>query len=132
MQTTDARLNKGEMDGECLLVSDATPAVPPLPLRSNTPVFLFFWHVTVDSLHNDEAALLLSPRIITCDKKTDAQFCGVFLLLNSGGIYSFFFFSFFPKDTPSLPGFVSGCCSPPLLSRHAFTGLIHTELFRRI
>lgn len=41
MQTADARLNEGEMDGECLLVSDATPAVPPPPLGSNSPVFFF-------------------------------------------------------------------------------------------
>lgn len=121
MQTTDARLNKGEMDGECLLVSDATPAVPPLPLRSNTPVFLFFWHVTVDSLHNDEAALLLSPRIITCDKKTDAQFCGVFLLLNSGGIYSFFFFFFLSQRHT----FSARICLWLLLSPPPFTTCIH-------
>lgn len=33
----------------------------------------FFWHATLASLHNDEPALLLSPRIITCDRRTDAQ-----------------------------------------------------------
>uniref|UniRef100_A0A671W484 B-related factor 1 n=1 Tax=Sparus aurata TaxID=8175 RepID=A0A671W484_SPAAU len=94
-----------EMDGECLLASDATPAVPPPPPGSHPPVSL--WHVTLASLHNDEAALLLSPRIITCDRRTDAQFSGFFLW----DFLSLFFF-FFP---PSLPGFVSGCStsSPP-------------------
>lgn len=93
------------MDGECLLASDATPAVPPPPPGSHPPVSL--WHVALASLHNDEAALLLSPRIITCDRRTDAQFSGFFLW----DFLSLFFF-FFP---PSLPGFVSGCStsSPP-------------------
>ena len=124
---------EGEMDGECLLASDATPAVPPPPPGSHPPVSL--WHVALASFHNDEAALLLSPRIITCDRRTDAQFSGFFLW----DFLSFFSF-FFP---PSLPGFVSGCSTsssppPPLLlpsaslSRHAFTGLIHLEPFRRI
>lgn len=50
------------MDEGCLPVSDATPAVPPLQLRSNpASVFLFIRHMTVASLHNDEAALLWSP-----------------------------------------------------------------------
>lgn len=39
MQTADAGLNEGEMDAECLLVSDATPAVPPLPLGSKPLAF---------------------------------------------------------------------------------------------
>lgn len=79
---------EGEMDGECLLASDATPAVPPPPPGSHPPVSL--WHVALASLHNDEAALLLSPRIITCDRRTDAQFSGFFLW---DFLSLFFFFS---------------------------------------
>uniref|UniRef100_A0A3B4Y2M0 B-related factor 1 n=1 Tax=Seriola lalandi dorsalis TaxID=1841481 RepID=A0A3B4Y2M0_SERLL len=78
-----ARLNKCEMDGGCLLESDATPAVTPLPLGSNPPVF-FSLPCDVALLHNDETALLLSPRIITCDRKT-----------GSCGIFSFFFIFYF-------------------------------------
>lgn len=64
----------------------------------------FFWHATLASLHNDEPALLLSPRIITCDRRTDAQFFFLSLCFSTLAGFSLFF-------PPSLPGFVSGCCS---------------------
>lgn len=83
-----------------------------LLLRSNPLVFLLV--LLLVSLYNDEAALPLSPRIITCDGRTD-----------SGGIiFSLIFF----QDAASLPGFVSGCCSPPFLSRHVSTPSLSDEL----
>lgn len=116
---------EGEMDGECLLASDATPAVPAPPPRSHPPVSP--WHVTLASLHNDEAALLLSPRIITCDRRTDAQFFWVFLVG-----FSFFFPTFSARICLWLQHPSPLLSSLSSLSRHAFTGLIHLEPFRRI
>lgn len=116
---------EGEMDGECLLASDATPAVPPPPPGSHPPVSL--WHVALASLHNDEAALLLSPRIITCDRRTDAQFSGFFLW---DFLSLFFFFS--PTFSARICLWLQHLLPSASLSRHAFTGLIHLEPFRRI
>lgn len=77
----------------------------------------FFWHATLASLHNDEPALLLSPRIITCDRRTDAQ--GFFASL----LWDFLFFFFLT---------VSARICFWLLLPHAFIGLIHCEPFRRL
>lgn len=55
----------------------------PLLLCRRGRIHPFFWHETLAPLHNDEPALLLSARIITCDRRTDAR-------LFWGG-FSFFF-----------------------------------------
>lgn len=60
-----------KLDGECLHM---------FLLRHQGHISLFYWHVAVAtaaaSLPNDDAALLLpSPRIITCDRRTDARVC---------------------------------------------------------
>lgn len=87
MQTADARLNKGRTDGDCLLVSDATPAVRPLPPRSNPPVFfVLFWRCSIMMRRHFSCRPELSPA--TC--RTDAQFSvGCFSTLLG---FSFFFF----------------------------------------
>lgn len=108
------------MDGECLLASDATPAVPPPPPGSHPPVSL--WHVALASLHNDEAALLLSPRIITCDRRTDAQFSG-FFLWDFLSLFFFFFPTFSARICLWLQHLLPSASPPPL--RLPLTTCIH-------
>lgn len=88
MQTADAGLNKGEMVGESVYWS--LMRRHPFLLCRRGQIHPFFWHATLASLHNDEPALLLSPRIITCDRRTDAQ--GFFCLTLVGFSFSFSFF----------------------------------------